>query len=251
MMNWQKKYSFSTLSGLLLASVLVFSGVSETQAQKNKTNTSTTSSTSADPNAEHYWQIYRLAQQYGDASVAINAMYHVLALQPDDLAVKDTLASLYFTSGFMAQALVLANEILKSTPDNTKMLELSAIAYGSLGLLKESVSQYERLFALTQSPYHLYQLAIQQYSLKRYEECALSLNRLIADPKSMEEKITIDSDQRTKQLVILKAAALNVLGVAHRDLNKNDAAKNYFEQAIKVDPEFVLPKNNLADMEKK
>lgn len=216
------------------------SSVLSLSAQKNKT---------APPDNDPNWQVYRLALGYGDMNVAIHSLYQILAKDPTNTGIKDSLATLYFTSGFASQSLLVGMDILKTEPSNTKILELTAIAYSSLGYIKQAVEQYDKLYNLTHQPYHLYQLAVQQYTLKRYEECAQSLNNLIADPKSAEEKITIDGDAKKQQRVALKAAAYNVLGVAHRDLGKIEPAKNYFQEALKIEPDFILPKNNLADME--
>jgi len=219
------------------------SSVLSLSAQKNKP--------APPPDSDPQWQVYRTALGYGDVNVAIHALYQILAKNPTDNAIKDSLATLYFTSGFASQSLLVGLDILKSDPNNVKMLELTAISYSSLGYVKQSVDQYDKLYNISHQPYHLYQLAVQQYALKRYEECAQSLNNLIADPKSAEEKITIDGDAKKQQRVSLKAAAYNVLGVAHRDLGKIEPAKNYFQEALKIEPDFILPKNNLADMEAK
>lgn len=232
------------LLGTVLTIFLSGWGVESVVAQKRK-NTETESISDVD----EYWKVYRLAVRYGDPQAAINSLYHIMAKQPDNLAVKDSLASIYFGYGMNTQAIKLGEEILKSNPKDVKHLEMTAIAYRNLGILKESVTKYETLFSITRDPYHLYQLCIVEYALKRYEECAAHLKMIVADPSSAEQKITINENDGIR--VILKSAALNVLGVIHRDLGKLDEARQFFQQALEVDNTFTLPKGNLEAMDKK
>ena len=44
----------------------------------------------------------------------------------------------------------------------------------------------------------------------------------------------------------MKAAALNVKGIVASDLNQDANAKQFFNEAIKIFPDFVLAKGNLA-----
>jgi hypothetical protein len=49
----------------------------------------------------------------------------------------------------------------------------------------------------------------------------------------------------------LKAAALNLRGVIMQELSMTDKAKENFEAALKIMPEFALAKGNLESMNKK
>jgi hypothetical protein len=53
------------------------------------------------------------------------------------------------------------------------------------------------------------------------------------------------------QQVSLKAAAFNVKGIIGLELNQDDAAKQNFEEAIKLFPDFVLAKGNLGIIEER
>ena len=232
------------LLGIFLTVILSGWGIESVVAQKKKPT-----ETESESGVDEYWKVYRLAVQYGDPQTAINSLYHIMAKQPNNMAVKDSLASIYFGYGMNSQAINLGEEILKSNPKDVKHLEMTAIAYRNLGILKESVTKYETLYSITKDPYHLYQLCIVEYALKRYEECAVHLRMIVADPSSAEQKITINENDGVK--VILKSAALNVLGVIHRDLGKTDEARQFFQQAMEADSTFALPKGNLEAMDKK
>jgi len=155
---------------------------------------------------------------------------------------------LYFNAGAYVQTILLGKEIMEQKPDNKEVLELVAVSEQNLGAQKEALEHYEQLYQLTQSPFHLYQIASLQYSLKRYGECEMSVNRILADPAAGEEMVGITIGKGQTQKVPLKAAAYNMKGVIAMDLSKNDIAKNNFEEALEIFPEFQLASLNLKSL---
>lgn len=194
-------------------------------------------------------KIYEMGSKYGDANIAIYVIYHQLAENPDDVALKDSLASLYFTSGRWAQSILVAKDVLEKQPKNQKMLELTAISYQNLGGVKEALEKYEELYRLSNSVFHQYQIATLQFQLERFGEAEASLARVIQDKAAETETIVINVNRQGSQETKIKAAALNVLGVLYLQKKEMAAAKKSFEAAAQVDPEFVLPKGNLQAME--
>ena len=193
---------------------------------------------------------YSLARRYGDVNVAVAVLYDEIAAQRGNLDLKDSLASLYFQSRAYGQALRIAEEVLLVRTTDSRLLELSAICRQNLGLIKEALANYEDLYLRTQSLYHLYQVAVLQYQLARLGECTASLNTLIRHPKAEEEVVFVPVNQQQGQNIKVKAAALNILGVLQRDQKSLDQAKQSFEAALKLEPEFLLAKNNLAEVTK-
>jgi tetratricopeptide (TPR) repeat protein len=194
-----------------------------------------------------------LAMKYGDYQVAINTLYQQLAKNPSDIALKDSLASLYIQFGVngLGQCITLCREILAIQPENRKILQLLAIAENSAGLAKDALETYEKLYKVSKNLQDLYQIATLQFTLGRLGECSGTLAQIIADPDAEKEKILINVNQQQRQEVPLKAAALNVRGVLLREMKNNDQAKASFEEALKVAPDFALPKGNIEDMSKK
>ena len=195
-------------------------------------------------------KIYEMGSKYGDSNIAIYVLYHQLAENPNDVALKDSLASLYFTSGRWAQSILVAQDVLEKKPKDQKMLELTAIAYQNLGGVKKALETYEELYGLSESVFHLYQIATLQFQLQRMGEAEATLARVIQNPKAESETIVINVNRQGSQETKIKAAALNVLGVLYLQKKATDAAKKSFEAASQVDPEFVLPKGNLEAMAK-
>jgi len=201
---------------------------------------------------DRYHQVYRWALKYNDPGIAASALYNMMALRPEETFWKDTLAILYFNSGQYIQATTLGNEIVQSDPQNNQMLEILAISEQSLGLLKEPLAHYEQLYRNTQMLYYLYQVATLQYNLKRFGECSLTLEKIIADEKSGQEEISIAYGEKNsqQQKVPMKAAAYNLQGVMYLEMNQPDSALESFDKALEIFPDFKLAQSNKEMVEK-
>jgi tetratricopeptide (TPR) repeat protein len=195
-------------------------------------------------------KIYQMALSFSDYEVAKNAMFSLIAKNPSRIDYLDSLARIYFSMNAYPQALAAAEIVLKNQPDNMQMLELTAICQGAMKNEKEALASYEKLYAKSKSIYHLYQIAVLQYSLQRYGECGTSVETIIADKNSATEKIQISVDEQNTQNVPLLAAAYNLRGVLAKELKENDKAKEFFNEALKAYPDFQLAKNNLEMMNK-
>ncbi len=197
-------------------------------------------------------KIFRQALKYADLSVAKNALFEMIALKPSEKNLKDSLALVYINMGQPQQALLLSKEILQSDAKNMAMLEVKAIAGQSLGLTKEALVDYETLFAAQKSIFHLYQIATLQYDLKRMAECNASLDQIINTQDVEKQQIAIGTGQQGgQQKISLKAAALNIKGVLAMDLNEMAIAKQCFAEALKLNQDFVLARNNFQYIETK
>lgn len=193
-------------------------------------------------------KIYQQAKKYNDRQMMISALYDIITKYPPTTEWKDSLALVYFSSGNYVSALLVATDVLQNTQKDN-ILELKALCEQQLGLLKDALSSYEQLFKNTGKPYYLYQVATIQYQLKRYGECEQTINALLNDPKSREEKINIVTNNQQQQ-VNMVAASYNIQGVMFKDLSKFDEAKQAFQAALEISPDFLLAKSNLEAIER-
>ena len=201
-------------------------------------------SLSAQDAFEVQMKAYKIALKNYDLSADTNSVYVMMALKPERVDLNDSLALLYFAGERYGQAYIIGEEILKANPNRKDMLELVAVSKQNLGMVKESLADYEKLYSADKGIYYLYQIATLQYQLKRYGECVASLDQIINNPESAQQKVNIML-QGGSQDVPMKAAALNVKGICALELNQEDAAKDNFNKALEVFPDFVLPKGNL------
>ncbi len=195
----------------------------------------------------HKKEVYQQAMQNGDYEVATQAIYDILASQPSENAWRDSLALLYAQQKAYPQALKISEQQIAKNPNDTLMLKVQALSYKSMGNPKKSLEAYEKLYPLTQNVYHLYEIATIQYSMTRLQECLVTAKSLHAHKGLGEARINLNFNQQN-QVVPLKAAVYNIQGVVAKDLDKQAEAKAFFEQALKVAPDFSLAKGNLEQM---
>jgi tetratricopeptide (TPR) repeat protein len=196
-------------------------------------------------------QLYKRAMSFGDYEAAKNALYRMIVANPDSNNYLDSLVTLYFSMGALPQCILAGNEYLKKDSSNMNIMEMVALANSQLKKYKETVDIYEKMYLKSGNIYYAYQLAVNQYMMKRIGECNQMLDIIIKDPKAETEKIGITGEDNKPQQVPLKAAAMNLRGVILQELNMTDKAKENFEAALKVMPEFALAKGNLESVTKK
>ncbi|MDZ4846060.1 MAG: hypothetical protein SH857_10985 [Chitinophagales bacterium] len=212
--------------------------------KKNSASTTSGSELSKEKLFEHYSTVYDQSVKYNDFVVAREALLNMLAIKPERTGLKDTLTYLYYNGNNYVQVILVGKEILETKPDKAEILELVAVSQQNLGLLKEALESFEKLFSVSKDVYHQYNIASLQYMLKRYGECSESLNAIIASPDTTGV-VAISDGKNESQQVPVKAAAFNMRGVIALEINQSDVAKQNFEKALQLFPEFILAKNNL------
>lgn len=194
-------------------------------------------------------KVYTSALKYYDLQVATTALYNAMALKPERKDLRDSLALLYFAGERYGQAYTVGEEILKDDPKRKDILEMVAVSKQSLGMVKEALADYEALYtADNKQIFYLYQIATLQYQLKRYGECVTSLDQIIGNEGSVKQTVNIRNSNGSSQAVPMKAAALNVKGIVAMDLSQEANAKEFFNQALQLFPDFALAKGNIAQL---
>ncbi|MEN3041445.1 MAG: tetratricopeptide repeat protein [Bacteroidia bacterium] len=195
-------------------------------------------------------KIFTQASKYNDPMTQIFALHWQIASEGDRFGLRDTLAQTYFQAGMYRQAIAVAEELLKEQPRNADLAELRAVSYFYLQDARNALESYEKLYEITQSPLHLYQVITLQFNLQRYGECQANIDRLLNLPESEKLSVRISTPDGQTQDVPLRAAALNVRGVLFRIQKEESQARKAFEEALKIFPNFLLAKGNLEDMSK-
>ena len=194
-------------------------------------------------------RLYQQGKRVGDAAVMYDALHNMLATAPGNLAVKDSLAALYFSGRMYGPSLSLTKELIEAEPEDARYLEMKAVSENSLGLLEDALSSYESLLAVDPNPYFAYQIATLQYGLNKFDIAEASVDNMLAGDLG-EQKVNINLAGGRAQSVPMKAALLNIKGVLRKDVHKDlDKATEYFQLAMAEAPDFLLPQNNLAVMQ--
>ncbi|HHG86271.1 MAG TPA: hypothetical protein ENJ82_16090 [Bacteroidetes bacterium] len=190
-------------------------------------------------------RIYMQGLKYNDLAISTQALYNMMVIHPDDLSLKDSLARMYFQRGAWGQCILVANEILENKPNSESILELRAVSHQTIGMPKEALKDFEKLYGISKNPYHLYEISTIQYSIRRFGECENNIEILLRSDEIKDKKMVLGNAQQQQEVPFV-VACLNLRGVLDMEQGKKETARKFFDAAIKVMPDFQLAKNNLA-----
>lgn len=194
-------------------------------------------------------QVLNSARMNGDGTVTVNSLYRLIALEGENSTYKDSLAYVYFSERKYASCFMVTNDVLKRNPKHVEMLDMKAISLEALGALDKSLEVNEELFKLTSNNYHGYTLAKLQYSLKKNEDAFATIQKAEKLNDAGTYKVTFNINQNHTQQIELLAAISYLKGLIALELDKKDIAKESFEKSVKIQPEFVLAKENLEALQ--
>ncbi|MES2648733.1 MAG: tetratricopeptide repeat protein [Bacteroidota bacterium] len=190
-------------------------------------------------------QVYRKAISYNDMSTAASSLVTYLNSGGNQV-YQDSLAIVYYNLNNFNGAYKLANELYTANNKNTTALTLLADISGRGGESKVSLEWYEKLCALSPTPYNHYQLASKQFILERKLECRQTLQKVVADSaEAMKQPVSMEVSNGYFEQVPTLAAAYNMLGVLQFNDKKKEEAAVYYNKALAVAPDFVIAKQNL------
>jgi predicted Zn-dependent protease len=188
--------------------------------------------------------------RYGDYDAARYTLYTLLAKHPENISYLDSLIRIYFVTQNWAQCILSGTDYMSKDTTNVGVMEMMAISNSNLSRNKDALDLYEKIYRRSGQLYHAYQIAVHQYIMQRYGECAVMIDQIVNDTASVTELINIDIEKGQGQKVPIRASALNLRGVMLKEINMPAKAKENFEAALKLAPDFVLAKNNIEEMKK-
>ncbi len=194
-------------------------------------------------------KIYHQAKSYSDVAVAKSALYKLIALDPSDLSLKDSLMFLYYDYNQHAPSLLVALDILKANPNNMAAKEISAISYENLQLYDKALTAYESLYLNNNNLNTMYKIAFLQYNLKRTNEAKISSDIILKDAEADSLKIVFNPTRTTTEQVSMKAAVLNLKGLIAKEEGNKEEARKLFNEAVDNSEKFTLAEQNLAALD--
>ncbi|NJN25429.1 MAG: tetratricopeptide repeat protein [Cyclobacteriaceae bacterium] len=197
---------------------------------------------------KHYQMKYVFGMKYNDNEVAKDALYSMIAMDPNDDSLKMRLCYYYFDQNKFVSSLFVSADLLQRYPDNIDALRINALSYENMGVRDKAADAYESLYLKTNDVGVLYQLAILQFELERYSESKTNLDIIIKNPESKTMKLNFPLENNSQQEVTLEAAAYNALGMLENQQGNKEEAKKNFNKALEINPEFFLPGQNLKEM---
>ena len=128
-------------------------------------------------------------------------------------------------------------------------LEMSGVSYEQLGLKDKALVAYESIYLRNNSVYTLYKVAVIQLDLGRHGESITNAGILLDKEETKETKVSFNTDNGQQQ-ISLEAAVYNLKGLIESSQENKEAARASFNEALRIEPEFAMAKNNLADLDK-
>ncbi|MBV6644004.1 MAG: hypothetical protein KI790_01065 [Cyclobacteriaceae bacterium] len=193
--------------------------------------------------------IYSLAKRYNDPDVAKMALYNVIAFNPQNLAIRDSLALLYFEDRKYASAAIVSQDILAVNGNDPLATEIAALSFENLGLKAKAITYYEKLYLQNNDIGTLYKTAFLQYEVKRYNEANTSIDIVIESQEADEIKFYFPKSQTENQEVTLRVASYRVKALIAKEQGNTDQAKEYFNKALEIIPDFQVVIDEMKTLE--
>lgn len=200
--------------------------------------------------SSHYARTYQLALRYNDYAMAKNALYNLYVENPQNDSILYSLSALYVQMGQHASAAISAQDVLQMRPEHTGAIEIAAVSYENLGMKDKALDHYETLYLKTDDYQTLYKIAFLQFELGRYAESNTNADILMTKKEAEDLKVVFTAENNEQKEFPIKAALLNLKGLIAKEQGDTAAAKKHFEEALKVAPDFSLPKENLQSLNK-
>ncbi len=196
-------------------------------------------------------KVLEKAKQYNDISVVKSSMMRLVLLEGENSTYKDSLAFIYFQERAYPSSFIASQEVLKRDPNNVKMLEVQAFSLESIGAYDKAVESFKKLFAKTNNNYYGFSQANLQYILKDYSGAYATLLQVEKLNDTGNYTVSYAINQTHKQEIELIAAIQYLKGLCAVQLKNNPVAKASFEKALTTQPDFVLAKEALENLQPK
>jgi tetratricopeptide (TPR) repeat protein len=193
--------------------------------------------------------IYNRAIKYNDVNMAINALYNLTTMEPQNDSLLFSLAYLYFDNQNYFSSVLTLNDVLLLNPENVQALEMKAVALERVGAREKAMEAYESLYLKSDTNLtYLYKVAVFQYELKRYSESKTNIDILLSKPRADEIMLMFPAEDEQDQEIPMRASLHNLKGLIAKDSGNVEEAKKQFAIALEISPDFFLAKKNLTEL---
>ncbi len=192
--------------------------------------------------------IYNTAKIFNDPIIARTALYNLIAENPGNVALYDSLSLLYIQYNQNASAALVAQQSLQIDPQNQFAMEIAATGFDNLGVKDRALNYYEKLYLANGDINTLYKISFLQLELNRYTESNTSLDIIIGDPQSDTNTIRFPTTDGNGQNVKLKAAAHRVKAMILEQKGDVEGAKAKYLEVLEMQPGFQIVQQQLRDL---
>lgn len=195
-----------------------------------------------------YWlydNVYRMSTKYNDFQTAATALYSLISLEPQNDSLRFNLAYLYFDAQKYPSAVLACMDLLQLNPNHIGGLEISGFSYEALGIRDKALSNFEKLYNVTDGPETLYKMAFLQYDLKRFIESITNVDILLTKPEIDDISMNFQLSETENKEFSLRVAVLNLKGLVYEEQGNIEGAKKAYSDALALAPDFSFAQTNL------
>jgi len=189
--------------------------------------------------------IMKQALLFGDDIIATNSIYNIIAKEGATSTYKDSLAYLYFSGRKYSPCFMVCSDILSRDGNKLNILQMQAVSLENLGAIDKAAQVYAKLVVKSNDNFHAYKLANLYFALKKYDESYKAIQKAQQLKDNGKIKVTYAVNKNYNQQVSLLAAISNLKGLIEFEQDKMELAKASFKNAVDLQSDFVLAKENL------
>ena len=194
--------------------------------------------------------IYNAAKGFNDPSIVKMAIYNLIAENPSNVVLYDSLALIYLEYNENVSAALVAQQALRLNPKNNFATEIAAVSFENLGVNDKALSYYEKLYLSNSNIFTLYKMSFLQMGLERYAESENSLNIIIGDPQAKEVTVTFPTVDQVGQEVSLEIAAHRVKAMIEESKGNIEVAKEKYLEVLEMKPDLQIVQQQLRALTK-
>lgn len=194
--------------------------------------------------------IYNAANLYNDPQVAKMALYNLIAENPGNPALYDSLALIYLQYNQNASAAIVAQQSLQINNNNLFATEVAASAFDNLGVKDRAIPYYETLYLAKNDLNVLYKIAFLQLELKRFGEAVTSVDIIMQNEDAKSNIIVFPTEDNQGQEVPLDVAAHRIKAMIEEAKGNTDEAKKLYLATLEMYPGFQVVQGQLQLLNK-
>jgi tetratricopeptide (TPR) repeat protein len=195
-------------------------------------------------NGVNYEELFKHSLEVKDYHSAIFAAQCILQKDSTQKSYLDSLPELYASVNNFGATEYYTDIVLKSRPQDEKLLQLKALCLQEAGKGPELLDFYNKLYAATGKISYLYQVATIQLTAGDIKSAEGTVKTVEEKMGSSKDSVDFMVSETEKQKVPIRAAVYNVKAYIAAQKNDLMGAKTNFELALKEFPDFITAQQN-------
>ncbi len=195
--------------------------------------------------------VYNASKLYNDPIVNRMALYQLLAENPQNLALRDSLALVYYSNQNYASAALVSQDVTRANAQDMFATEIAAASFERLGVQDKSLNYYESLYLDNSENINaLYKIAFLHYQLGNHEQSQNSIDLLKSHVLAPEASILFPNSQNSQnQQMAMTLAARRLEGMIAEVKGNTEEARSIFNEILKERPDLDIIKRQLEQLD--